>query len=82
MYEEFLQAVLIYVQALNDASRRIDEELAEKGVDLNLVPYVQEIPVKMGGIQVGIITDEIGGQYSYHPIEWNDEGAEVTVNAR
>jgi hypothetical protein len=62
MYEEFLEAVLKYVKALNQVSKDLDTIENQ-----DMVPYVQFVPVLFGGMLEGFINDEIGGQYSYTP---------------
>ena len=61
MYEEYLSAVLNYVHALNEA----DKANAAMKANPDLVPYVQFIPVLLGGDLCGFLTDEIGGSYQY-----------------
>ena len=63
MYEDFLRSLLIYIEALNAAEKR----LAETGIDLQtgIIASLTKIPVECCGEVVGYIVDEIGGQWSY-----------------
>ena len=58
MYEEFLTALLTYVQAMNKATNSIDEKAG-------LTPYLQFLPVILEGDLAGFLVDEVGGSYQY-----------------
>ncbi len=68
MYEEYLEALLTYVKALNGAAK------ATENGDQMLTPYVNNVPVLLEDGLCGFITDEIGGIYQYR--EATDEDLE------
>jgi hypothetical protein len=61
MYEQFLNALLNYIRALNQACKETDETDG-------LAPYVQWVPVIMENDVCGFLIDEIGGSYQYHEV--------------
>ena len=65
MYQEFLQVVLIYIEALNAADQKIDA----LGFDSMLFPTLGRIPLVMDEEHVGHLVDEIGGVWSLAPAE-------------
>jgi len=60
MDEQFLEAVLAYTRALNEAATGIVEQPYR-------TPYVQFVPVLMDANLCGFLSDEIGGEYQYLP---------------
>ena len=65
MYQEFLQVILIYIAALNEADKKIDA----LGYDSLLFPTLERIPLVMDEQIVGYLVDEIGGIWSYASAE-------------
>ena len=63
MYEDFLRAILLYLEMLNAAERK----LIDMGMGSGSLPYLGKIPVELEGVIVGHLVDEIGGAWSYQP---------------
>lgn len=61
MYEEFLESILYWLKIVNAAD---NFTLSAEGTC-----YLAEIPLMFDGEVVGHLRDEIGGAWSYHPIE-------------
>ena len=61
MYQEFLKGILTYVDALNTATRALDE-------GDGLTPYLGDVEVMLEGELVGYLRDEIGGSWSYFEV--------------
>lgn len=65
MYLEFMKTLTIYIEALNKAWQKCEDE----GLDSpHLCPYLGEISVMYEGALVGHLTDEIGGAFSWREI--------------
>lgn len=62
MYEEFLKAILAYVQALNAVEKDIPADAA----------YLANVPVCMDHELVGFLVDEVGGVWSYRDADDDD----------
>jgi hypothetical protein len=61
-YPEQLRAILVYIETLNEADKRIDEIKSEA------LPYMAEIRLTdEHKTDCGTLRDEIGGAWSWEP---------------
>lgn len=61
MYQEFLKVILAYIEALNEADRK----LGDVGQSNDMRPYLRRISVEFQGELCGYLADEIGGVWSW-----------------
>jgi hypothetical protein len=62
IYPDTLKTILIYIEALDEADKKIAE------LKLSSPPYLLEMPITDGdGINWGRLVDEIGGSWSWSP---------------
>lgn len=66
MYEDFLRALLIYIEGLNAIEKRLAESV---DMDRVSIPILGPIPVELEGFVVGELRDEAGGAWMYHQKE-------------
>jgi hypothetical protein len=69
-YPDTLRTILVYIEALDAADKRVAEEIKADGL-----PYLEKIPLKDSeGSDYGHLIDEIGGSWSWQVPATHDRG--------